>query len=100
MLSSWNFAKLRQKADADAEKVPELQEQVTLLQHSLPKYEEVAVLQAAESALQMKRKNTGTGLCTGEAVLGADQRQLSAAFQGIGSPRGFCGGLCQSGTRH
>lgn len=44
------------KADADAEKVPELQEQVTLLQHSLPKYEEVAVLQAAESALQMKRK--------------------------------------------
>ena len=57
MLSSWNFAKpRRKKADADAEKVPELQEQVTLLQHSLPKYEEVAVLQAAESALQMKRK--------------------------------------------
>ena len=43
-------------ADADAENGPELQEQVTLLQHSLPKYEEVAVLQAAESALQMKRK--------------------------------------------
>ena len=44
------------KADADAEKVPVLQEQVTLLQYSLPQYETVAVLQTEESALLQKQK--------------------------------------------
>ena len=88
------------KADADAEKVPELQEQVTLLQHSLPKYEEVAVLQAAESALQMKRKTQE--LACAQAKLYWEQTNASCQrlSQGIGSPRGFCGGLCQSGTCH
>ena len=41
-------------AAQNAEKLPELQEKATLLQHSLPAYEKAAQLSAQESALQKK----------------------------------------------
>ena len=72
-------------AAQNAEKLPELQEKATLLQHSLPAYEKAAQLSAQESALQKKTALQKQALRKSKAGMGTDRHQLQAPFSGTGN---------------